>query len=418
MKRDIIPSGLLLMISLLMFSCTGIENSPEESLWRNNDYPWETAPYTVQEYMLPEGLGFSASPLPTPSVPPGIGEITREQNDPAYSLSSSEKARISGLYRDAYIDALLQDIPISGSLGGDFVHGWSGTASNIWVQNWRSSRDFPNSWGIPSLILAVYGHSQDKVFMISGGIMDSYGKSAGINHVNGVKGYGSPCTDDFIYKGKRAQRFDLGIIYQNEQDRFVFQQENPPSANTDTPPQVGELADAPQSMQIRIKQAFLNGWKLAVDRNMPLLIPDAPVIWYDLSASPWIFGTQETLLTVNNIYLQPFNNGSIVLVLVDSPAIPWITRIVESPFVDALILASKQSIPGTPGSRTDQIPPALKDAFSASLLKGFEIYGVPVTNSMLKDNKNMQRFAYGWMELEILKETAPTEQNLTEITEE
>ena len=389
---------------LLVFSCTGLAKPADETTGeasgQSQGLPGTDSGAGIN-YDVLGGMKFIISAVPQLVTPPGIGEITKDQRDPVNALSGTEKTNLSARFKDAYIDALLLDLPINGVLGGDFVHGWPANSPGTWIQNWRSSENFSNSWGIPSLILATYSVSQERVFIVSGGIMDTYGKSAGVNHANGVKGYGSPRTDEFVYQGMRAQRFDLGLIRQNEKGTLEFIQEDPPTAQLEAPPMTGELRNAPGDEQAKIKQIFLKGWSLAVDRNMPPLIPDRPVAAYDLTAAPWTYQGQIALpFQVHKIYIQSFNNETLALVYIDSPSLPAVPRIIESPFLEILASASTGRIPGSPEFLTDKIKPEADDAFTNSLLLGFDTYGIPLTDTVLKNDKISQRFTFGWMEAE------------------
>jgi hypothetical protein len=187
-----------------------------------------------------------SSPLPDEAVPPaaedlsaslwvskiapGVGVFTRDPRDPAAALEAGERDRISASFREAYALGLNQGIPLEGVLGGDQVHGWPSDAPLAWVQNWKSAEAYPNSWGLPSLVLAIRGLAGGEVFLVRGAILDAYGKGNGLDGANGVTGYGAPLSGEFTYRASTAQgyvegyaqRFERGIMAVNAEGRAAF----------------------------------------------------------------------------------------------------------------------------------------------------------------------------------------------------
>jgi hypothetical protein len=136
-------------------------------------------------------------PFPAFEAAPGVGIFTPDPRDPALELEAEERERISLSFRKAYTEALSRGLPLEGVLGGDRVHAWPAGSPLAWVQNWRSAEAYPNSWGLPNLVLAIRGFDTGEVFIVWGPILDAYGKSRGRGGANGVAGYGPPLSDAF-----------------------------------------------------------------------------------------------------------------------------------------------------------------------------------------------------------------------------
>lgn len=185
-------------------------------------------------------------------IAPGVGVFTRDAKDSAAALEAGERDRISASFREAYAAGLNQGIPLEGVLGGDQVHGWPSDAPLAWVQNWKSAEAYPNSWGLPSLVLAIRGFAGGEVFLVRGAILDVYGKSNGLDGANGVSGYGAPLSGEFTYRVTTApsytdgvaegiaegyaQRFERGIIAVNAEGRASFIPNERPVSDEPSPP--------------------------------------------------------------------------------------------------------------------------------------------------------------------------------------
>jgi hypothetical protein len=143
---------------------------------------------------------------------PGVGIFTRDPRDPAQGLEAEEREGISLSFRAAYAEALGRGFPLEGVLGGDRVHAWPAGSALAWVQNWKTAEAYPNSWGLPDLVLAIRGFDAARVFIVRGAVLDLYGKSGGRGGANGVAGYGPPLSDEFPYGEGIAQRFGKGLI--------------------------------------------------------------------------------------------------------------------------------------------------------------------------------------------------------------
>jgi hypothetical protein len=378
---------------------------------------------------LDGGLSFIAAAPPAFQAALGVGLLAQGQGEGGAVLDDLEKNRLTAAFRNAYIDGLLRGIPLAGVLGGDLVHLWPPAAPLTRVQNWRTGEPRPNSWGIPSLVLAAEGLTVPGVFIIRGPVLDAYGKSAGLRGANGAAGYGSPRGDDFFYQGGLAQRFDHGLIAAGSGGRSRFFPEENPAP--EIPPGTGAFSDP------AIEQAFRSAWTAGTARNLPPLEPDAPVRHIDFSAQPWVlspgvaWGEEEFSLVIRGIYYQTFGRGEALLILVDpvppsppegqpasSPlawSFPPYPRIITSPFLEALLAAPDQRLPGAQGLTPDSLPSGYErggDEAARLLMGGISLYGVPLSNALALENlpedgekaasgaggwREAQRFSRGWL---------------------
>ena len=430
---------LILMAFLLFFSCissTGSgfqdEVSQDSTISSESDGQVESPDGLPQAGLDPNGLVFLPAEFPSLPMAPGVGIITKEKRDFAASLSEKERNALSESYRAAYIDSMLQEQPLAGVLGGDMVHGWPEDNPHGWVQNWRSPVQAANSWGLPSLVLAVRGviHSemgQDRVFVVQGKVLDQYGKSAGVNYANGSVGYGSPRGHEFVYDGKLAQRFNLGLITVDLQGKSAFIQEEPPSLKIEPPPEVGVFksnvggtvsGSGTLDVGQDIKSAFIGAWKIAIDQGLKAMIPDGLGLYLSFPENSWVLTGVETL---RGLYIQSFNRRSIVLVLPDlllktddsqSPASqpieaswPMFPRLIAAPFINLLLDPSKFSPPGSENLKPLDIKFSGADDFSRGLMKGLALYGIPLSDPVVvKKGEGTeafwqlnQRFSRGWL---------------------
>jgi len=192
-------TGVLLVLSLIWLSSCGTSSVPSGS--------------------VPAGLYFIPQILPDLNVPPDVGA---RSEDP-----SEESAGIMDVFKEAYAEALIRNLPLTGVLGGDRVNPWPMAAAESWSQNWASSDTEPNSWGIPGLALALgdyRGVPGTPVYTVYGQVLHQYGISAGYNRANGAAGYGIPLGDISFSRGEAVQRFRRGsIIVSREGSRFQFE---------------------------------------------------------------------------------------------------------------------------------------------------------------------------------------------------
>jgi hypothetical protein len=316
----------------------------------------------------PVDLVFIPADPPALVYAPGVGTIIRETRVPGAPLTSEARVMLQNSFRAAYVDGLLRGLPLAGVLGGDQVHGWPDTNPLGWVQNWRSARPVFNSWGIPSLILAVQGveasrqRTQSRVFIVDGEILNYYGISAGLNGANGNLGYGSPRGEKFFYNNNSnnsiAQRFDFGLIVIDQEGTGSFLPEEPPSGGLEPPPELGLFPELPLNENIR--DAFLTAWKMAQDRNVEAMVPDGPGQYLSGFSGDPVFSDAGEL---GGLYVQTFNGRSALLILPEAPGVPLHARFLGSPFLDAFITREGED-------------------FVRQLMGGISVYGFPLTDPM------------------------------------
>jgi hypothetical protein len=363
---------------------------------------------------IPSSLVFNVSDFPSLVMAPGVGLITRDRNDRAAALDDRERTYLHESFRTAYIDSLLRGVPLVGVLGSDMVHGWLGSNPLSWVQNWRTSIPEDNSWGLPSLILAIRGtraeqEAENRVFIVQGRLLDHYGRSAGINNANGVRGYGFPRGYEFLHDGKLAQRFDLGLITIDEEGRGSFRPENPRSKESEFLSESGmDLVGVffhpagihDEAALEELRAAFLTAWMMALDRDIEPMIPDGPGHYITFTGGSWGFPGGEAL---EGIYVQSFNERRALLLLPDSPLLPPYPRLIVSPFIDLLFNPPRSFIPGEQNLRPLPINFDRRDDFSRIIMRGLTLYGIPLTDPMPVRNsagtswQEAQRFSRGWL---------------------
>jgi hypothetical protein len=354
----------------------------------------------------PGGTRFSGAPLPVFQAAPEAGLPAQGQGEPGSVLEDKDKSRLTASFRNAYIEGLFRGIPLTGILGGDRVHRWPPAAPVTLVQNWRTAASRPNSWGIPSLILAAEDPDSRRVFIIRGAILDAYGKSAGLRGANGAAGYGSPRGEDFFYQGDMAQRFDYGLITVDAAGTARFIPGEAPAA--EVPEETGAFSDP------AVTEAFRSAWKAGTAQYLPPLEADTPVNHIDFSARSWILSGGPDVVSgeilasfpVRGIYYQTFGGGRMLFILTDAPDLPFYPRILTSPFLDALLTVPAGDLPGAEDLIPDPLPAeydAERNSFTRALLAGISLYGVPLSGAQaVEDEKNggwceAQRFSRGWM---------------------
>jgi len=347
---------------------------------------------------------FTPAAFPSIVVPPGVGRITTDLRDIAATLSAAERDALSASFKAAYINGIFREAPLAGVLGGDSVHGWPLGGPSAWVQNWRTLAPANNSWGIPELLLAIRGFREERetsagrVFLVHGQMLDKYGRSAGVNGANGSAGYGSPRGYEFLHNGKKAQRFDLGLITIDREGRGAFFPESPPSLGLEPPAALGVFADAAG----HVRPAFITAWKMALDRGIEAMIPDGPGQYFAFLDSAWDFPGADTL---SGIYIQTFNERTILLVLPDSPVLPPYPRFMASPFLEVLLSASWHTLPGGELLSPLDINFSADEAFYRAFMRGLAMYGIPLTDPMpIGGDENDpaswregMRFSRGWL---------------------
>jgi hypothetical protein len=390
------------LLALLLPGCAGLNNAKqgpgknEEAVEKPAEI--EQSPL-LREYHIPEDMVFLPAPFSWPAVAPGVGVITREQNDPAASLSENEKKALTESFRTAYIEGQLRQSSLEGVLGGDFVHGWPPGTPLSWVQNWRDRNDSPNTWGIPSLVLAIRGIKGDTVFIVRGAILNMYGKSRGINGANGVAGYGAPLGEEFLYNGGLAQWFEHGLIHVDASGTEAFIPNKPPISGEETsiPEAVGYFAGNDSA----IRDDFQKAWRRGMNSNLPYLNPDGPVQRVDFSEKPWEVPGDSGTIRIDSLYFQSFNQGGILFLLGRSGDAPFQTRIITGPFLNAFLAGKDNPLPGT-GTSSASIPETVPPGgVTGALLQGLDLYGIPLTDAYPVAERGTyretQRFSRGQM---------------------
>ena len=360
---------------------------------------------------------FKPDPVISLTVPPGTGNVTRENREQAMFLTNNEITILSQCFRDAYIDGLLRNQSLAGVLGGDQVHAWPRTNPLSWVQNWATSEPKPNSWGLPSLILAIRDreitreNEQCRVFTVQGDILDFYGTGSGINGANGSAGFGSPCTQEFFFRNYMAQRFDYGLIFIDENGRGTFLEEPVPS--DEFTGYFGEFISG-EPADYEAQKAMITAWRMAMNSGMAggqILVPDGSMQYISF------FGNDLWQLIpgvrARGFYIITFNQKTAALVLPDTSSspitagLPFHARFLGSKFLELLCT-------GLPLDGTEEPLPlnlaVYEDDFIVSLMEGFAVYGLPLTDPVYRILENdsadgftritEQRFSRGWISYE------------------
>ncbi|MDR3123376.1 MAG: hypothetical protein LBU16_06310 [Treponema sp.] len=331
----------------------------------------ETAAVTtplLREYVFPADLEFEPGGFSPPAAPPGVGSITREQGDPLASLTEDEKRAAAESFRGAYVEGLLRGLPLEGTLGGDLVHSWPPDEPLGLAQNWRSRETASNSWGMPSLVLAIRGRESGNALIVRGGILDQYGKSGGRDRANGIAGYGAPLGEEFLYRDGIAQWFERGLIRVDAMGRGFFEPLDLPAL----PPDGGGHYVGEDGI---IEEHFRRALRRGVYSNLPELRADDPALRLDIPANETTSG--------GTLYYQTFNQGSVLLLLPRIPDFPFQARIIAGAFLQAFLSA------GPAGD------------LYRRLLQGLERYGPPLTDAYPAPGGDgeAQRFARGTMVL-------------------
>ncbi|MDR2079288.1 MAG: hypothetical protein LBP74_06190 [Treponema sp.] len=389
----------LVLVTLLLAGCAGFNNAKKASgkdIGEDEKNPDEGMPL-LREYHLPEDMVFLPASFSWPAVAPGVGVITREQNDPGVGLSEQEKETLAESFRTAYIEGQLRQSSLEGVLGGDFVHSWPPAAPLSWVQNWRDRSSSLNTWGIPSLVLAVRGIKGNVVFIVRGVILNMYGRSRGINGANGVAGYGAPRSEEFLYNGGIAQYFDYGLIHVDVAGTEAFIPHKLPVSEEETPipGAVGYFTGNDRA----IRDDFQKAWQRGIHSNLQGLNPDGPVQRIDFSEKPWEIPADSGTVHIDALYFQSFNQGGGLFLLARSRDAPFQTRIIAGPFLNAFLAGKDNPLPGT---SSPSIPKAVSPGgFTGALLQGLGFYGIPLTDAYPAPEggtyRETQRFSRGWM---------------------
>jgi len=132
------------------------------------------------------------------------------------------------------------------------------------------------------------------------------------------------------------------------------------------------------SAALNPEDAFAGARRRAADRLLDLSAPDGPPfpLAYPGLQSLWVQSYSQRSWAL----VQPVGAGH---------AAP--PRIVEAPFLDALLTARQQPLAGAPANAAASADP---------WLAGFLTYGFPLTDSFRRGTATVQRFTQGWLENE------------------
>jgi hypothetical protein len=362
-------------------------------------FPTEPPPYITKDI---DGISFEPGEITSLFVPPEAGVISeRDAENP-------DAGGISGLFTDAYRQALIREIPLKGVLSMDRVHRWPENESLTWAQNWVSDDARPNSWGIPGLVLAVLNVKTGKVFTVRDGILDMYGKSLGLDGANGVMGYGSPLSDVFFMELPDysspiyAQRFDNGVIYVDETGKSAFIPGKAPSTSIDDDEMTGFYSTDDAELRGKIKKSFKRAYNNLALRYEGAIKASGPVEYLDFDGNTWTIEAGESVLSLTGVYVQYYNEGVFAAALPDfstgdggdADAFPFFgeARIIGPPFSQVIFGGIR-----LPSAEDLALYPLEEYAYISPLLKGFALYGIPLTDSFVSVETGMsvQRFSRG-----------------------
>jgi hypothetical protein len=106
------------------------------------------------------------------------------------------------------------------------------------------------------------------------------------------------------------------------------------------------------------------------------------------------------------VYVQLFEEASIVFLLADSPALPFRVRVIRHPFTEALLASGRSRLPGAENLMPVEFTGMREDdtTWFSALLQGLALYGIPLTDELPHYGdgayRRAQRFSRGWMILE------------------
>lgn len=308
MKKRRINEWVPAFASLCILSCAGFSGAgrPSTPMARGAGAEKTAREPSIPEPQYPGAPEGSASASASPRIrfeparvpdslvaAPGVGSLSRVRGEPVAALDAVSAGRLIRAFQDAYVEALLRGLPLSGVLGADLVHRWPLAAPSTVVQNWRRSDGVSNSFGLPQLVLAMGDITGDRIFLVEGDLLDAYGRGEGLGGANGPEGYGVPLSDAFYHPEGRAQRFSKGLLVVSPSRARLFVQEQAPSvAAVADLSAVGLLEDGSSALV----RSFRSAWNAAVDGGREPLNPDGPVLSF-----PWAGGT---------LYLQTFGAES------------------------------------------------------------------------------------------------------------
>jgi len=372
---------------------------------------------------LPAEMYFVSDALPNLNIPAEVGGRTENPADETGALRTA--------FRDAYMEALLRGVMLTGVLSSDRVNPWPASAPESWSQNWAcaggSPNAVPNSWGLPNLVLAL-GHypalaglsdlsaaekTMKIAFTVHGPILDMYGKSAGYARANGIIGYGIPLGETTFSSGTAVQRFSRGrMIITGNENRFSFEDDLFYKLLENLTPEEMNKEFGGRNISQDITDAFAYAWAFAFSEKEKA--SDGPIARVTFS-KPWILEAGAEKISVSGFYYKSYNNSQDVLVLLISEQLPFRVHVLSGSFLKTILSHKRLS-----GLKTERkVGAAAGSGLGKTLAEGFAIYGPPLSDplpwpasvtpgSLPETAKSsgenpeaafleIQRFARGWM---------------------
>lgn len=397
----------LILCCLPLSGCLSSKSEPAAAI------PVETIPFTAAPVEPPpymdrevDGISFTPEKLFALTVPADVGRISGKDA----GTEPDGGARLGGIFRAAYREALMREMPLEGVLGMDEAHLWPEKTGLCWVQNWRgASSSLNNSWGIAGLTLAVLNTAGDKVFTVNGDILDMYGKSLGTGGENGVTGYGTPLTNVFFMKftdrtaPALAQRFEKGLIYVDGMGKSVFIAGKAPSSMVENDETAGFYPTDDVELRQKLKFTFGRAYRGLIDRHDRPVKADGPVEYLDFGGIVWPIETGEGAFSVAGLYVQQYDGGEFAAVLPvlsggeyngKTGVFSFLedARTIEPPF-SAIVKGSVR----LPGAREITPHPLDDNGKKSPFLKILALYGIPLTDSFvnIETMALSQRFSNG-----------------------
>ena len=391
-RRGALSAMSAAAVVLSFVSCAGAPAAAEKS--QADLHSTAEAAFSGTGRTVDAGVRFTAAAATRLEVPTVVGAVSPNL---MRRMDVATATVLTADFRAAYIEALFRGIALMGALGGDRVNGWPFDVSDAYTQNWRGATGVPNSWGLPTLVLAVRPAADDRAFVVTGAVLDAYGRGEGLGGANGVAGYGAPLSDEFPFEGGVAQRFQRGLIAIGADGTRRFLPQEAPSAGIDPGSGVGAYREAPPAGHTveSIAAAFRSAWLAAVDRGLPAAAADGPVrrVSFSVSAAPPKAAPAPTEGT------NDFDAGFGA----DKKIVSEVQVRLESALVQtygkaawALVLPAGEGA----GSRTVLLAPPFLDFLIAkgSWEAAFGDYGAPLSDPFPRGGKTVQRFSAGWIE--------------------
>lgn len=339
------------------------------------------SPRAVEDYSKttekPSGLFFRYEEVPDLSVPSEVGLLDGD---------NSLRDTLRAIFAEAYAEALLRGLPMTGVLGSDRVHQWPSASPAAWSQNFASSDETPNIWGLPGFVLALSDlENPSAAYLVSGELLGAYGKSAGHNGENGAAGYGVPRESGRFEDGAAAQYFSRGTIRTGRSgSAFIpaspFETAEDEFTGRDVSAEVGVLFANHCEAVFALRTWYGDG-------------PIERVVF----ARPWIIAGAVPY-EISGLYLKTCNGGKDAFVLLEQSSsqtikLPVRVRHISAPILNALIHSSTP-IPGI--KRESPLGHGGASSYARALIGGFAVYGLPLSDMVpLRATETRQNEAEG-----------------------